>query len=240
MGAGTERVEEELGTLFPGVPVAVLDRDSVRRAGGAAAVLARFSRGEARILVGTQMVAKGHHFPQVALAAVLSADTYLGFPDFRAVERTYNMLVQLAGRAGRGDRPGRMVIQTFQPDHYAVRAALGNDDAAFADEEMRFRRVFHYPPYTRMVQLLVRDRDPRKAAAAAAAAGELLRAHPLAVGVRIAGPAPAPFERLQGRWRWQLLLRSADRRRLHELVRRTVLERPPADLTVDVDPQQLL
>jgi primosomal protein N' (replication factor Y) len=240
MGAGTERVEEELVRLFPEAPVAVLDRDAVRRAGGAAAVLERFARGEARILVGTQMVAKGHHFPQVALAAVLSADTYLGFPDFRAVERTYNLLIQLAGRAGRGDRPGRMVIQTFQPDHYAVQAALRHDDAAFAEEEMRFRRVFHYPPYTRMVQLLVRDAKRERAETAARDLAARIEAHPLAHEVRIAGPVPAPFERLRNQWRYQILLRHPRVKTLHDLLDATIPDKPTAELVVDVDPYDLL
>ncbi len=240
IGAGTERVEEEFAALFPEVPAAVLDRDAVRRAGGPAAVLERFARGEARVLIGTQMVSKGHHFPEVALAAVLSADTYLGFPDFRAVERTYNLLTQLAGRAGRGERPGRVVVQTHHPDHYAIRAALAHDDAAFAEEEMRFRRVFHYPPYTRMVQLLVRDKDRARAAAALGEIHARVRERSAGTGVRIAGPAPAPLERIAGRWRFQLLLRAADRRALHALLREALPESPPYDLTVDVDPQQLL
>ncbi|HEV2845601.1 MAG TPA: primosomal protein N', partial [Thermoanaerobaculia bacterium] len=120
IGAGTERVEEDFKELFPGVPVDVLDRDTARRPGGPAALLERFARGEIRVLIGTQMVSKGHHFPGVALTAVLAADSYLSFPDFRAVERTYNLLVQVAGRAGRGERPGRVVIQTWHPDHYAI------------------------------------------------------------------------------------------------------------------------
>ncbi|MGH9360997.1 MAG: replication restart helicase PriA, partial [Thermoanaerobaculia bacterium] len=148
IGAGTERVEETFAELFPGVALDVLDRDTARRSGGPAAILERFGRGEVRVLIGTQMVSKGHHFPGVALTAVLAADTYLGFPDFRAGERTYNLLFQIAGRAGRGDRPGKVVIQTYHPDHYAIQAALRQDDASFAREELRFRRVFHYPPYT--------------------------------------------------------------------------------------------
>jgi primosomal protein N' (replication factor Y) len=240
IGTGTERVEEELAALFPDVPLAVLDRDAVRRTGGAAAVLERFARGDAQVLIGTQMVSKGHHFPQVALAAVLSADTYLGFPDFRAVERTYNLLVQLAGRAGRGERAGRVVIQTYNPEHYAIRAALEHDDAAYLREEMRFRRVFHYPPYTRMVQLLMRDKERGKAEAAMAELARALRRHPLAAGVRMSGPAPAPLERLRDRWRFQLLLRTASGKRLHDLLEAVLPEKPPVDLVVDVDPQQLL
>ena len=240
IGSGTERVEETFAELFPGVAVDVLDRDALRRPGAPPRCSKRFARGEVRVLVGTQMVSKGHHFPEVALAAVLAADTYLSFPDFRAVERTYDLLVQLAGRAGRGERPGRVVIQTFHPDHYAIRAALSHDDAAFAAEEMRFRRVFHYPPFTRMVQLLVRDRDRAKAEAAMAAIADGLRRHPLAAGVRLSGPAPAPLERIRDRWRFQLLLRAASGRRLRELLAAALPAKPPVELTVDVDPQQLM
>ncbi len=243
IGAGTERVEEDFRELFPGVTVDVLDRDTARRPGGPAALLERFDRREIQVLIGTQMVSKGHHFPGVALTAVLAADAYLSFPDFRAVERTYNLLVQLAGRAGRGDRPGRVVIQTWHPDHYAIQAALRQDDEGFAREEMRFRRVFHYPPYTRMVQLLVRDKDRERARAYIADLAAGLAQHPLARHVRLSGPAPAPLERLRGEWRFQLLVRAADGKALHKLIR-TVLadtpKNPTAALVVDVDPQQLL
>ncbi len=240
IGAGTERVEETFAELFPGVAVDTLDRDAVRRRGSVAAVLERFGRGDTRVLVGTQMVAKGHHFPRVALTAVLQADTYLGFPDFRAVERTYTMLTQLAGRAGRGERPGKVVIQTFHPDHYAIRAALERDDRAFADEEMRFRRIFHYPPFTRMIQLRLEDRDRARGERAIGALARRLAAHPLAEGVRVLGPAPAPFERLRGRWRFQILLRGASGARLRKLVRAATPETHPGDLIVDVDPYELL
>ena len=240
IGAGTERVEEDFREIFPGVAVDVLDRDATRRPGGLAAVLERFERGDTQVLIGTQMVSKGHHFPRVSLTAVLTADTYLSFPDFRAVERTYNLLTQVAGRAGRGDRPGRVVIQTFHPDHYAIQAALTGDDAGFQAEEMRFRRVFHYPPYTRMVQLLVRDRKRERAEAGIRELADALVAHPLGRGVRLTGPAPAPFERLRGEWRFQLLARAASIRDLHRLLVEALPKNPPYDLTVDVDPQQLM
>lgn len=240
IGAGTERVEEDFREIFPGVAVDVLDRDATRRPGGLAAVLERFERGDTRVLIGTQMVSKGHHFPRVSLTAVLTADTYLSFPDFRAVERTYNLLTQVAGRAGRGDRPGRVVIQTFHPDHYAIQAALTGDDAGFQAEEMRFRRVFHYPPYTRMVQLLVRDRKRERAQAGIQELADALVAHPLGRGVRLTGPAPAPFERLRGEWRFQLLARAASFRDLRRLLAEALPKNPPYDLTVDVDPQQLM
>jgi primosomal protein N' (replication factor Y) len=240
IGAGTERVEEDFRELFPGVAVDVLDRDTTRRPGGLAAVLERFERGDTRVLIGTQMVSKGHHFPRVSLTAVLAADTYLSFPDFRAVERTYNLLTQVAGRAGRGDLPGRVVIQTFHPDHYAIQAALTGDDAAFLAEEMRFRRVFHYPPYTRMAQLLVHDRKRERAQAAIQELADAMAAHPLCRGVRLSGPAPAPFERLRGEWRFQLLARAAAFRDLHRLLVEVAPKSPPYDLTIDIDPQQLM
>jgi primosomal protein N' (replication factor Y) len=240
VGAGTERVEETFRELFPAVEVDVLDRDTLRRPGGPAAVLERFGRGDIRVLIGTQMVSKGHHFPGVSLTAVLAADAYLGFPDFRAVERTYNLLTQLAGRAGRGDRPGRVVIQTYHPDHYAIQSALHQDDEGFAREEMRFRRVFHYPPYTRMVQILVRDKNREKAWDGIRELAADIAAHPLSRNVRVTGPAPAPLERLRAEWRFQLLARSAAGRDLHRLLRDVLPTNPAYDLVVDIDPQQLL
>ena len=240
IGTGTERLDERFRELFPGVPVDVLDRDAVRQPGGAATVLERFARGTTRVLIGTQMVSKGHHFPEVALTAVMAADTYLGFPDFRAVERTYNLLVQLAGRAGRGDVPGRVVIQTYNPEHYAIRAALGHNDASFAEEELRFRRIFHYPPYTRMVQLLLRDRDQRRGEQRLRELAEGLQQHSLARGVRFSGPAPAPLEKLRGQWRFQLLLRAPDHRRLQQLLRAGLPEKADRELVIDVDPYDLL
>ena len=240
IGAGTERIEEALHDRFPGAAVDVLDRDAMHRGGGPAAILERFQRGETQILVGTQMVSKGHHFPGVALTGILSADSYLGFPDFRAVEKTYALLTQLAGRAGRGERPGRVVIQTFLPEHYAIRAALLQDDAAFAEQEMRFRRIFHYPPYTRMVQLLLRDRSrDRGLARLAEIAGRISR-HPRAGELRVTGPATAPLERLRGEWRLQLLVRGAQGAIVRQVVREALGEKAPAGLAVDVDPYHLL
>jgi primosomal protein N' (replication factor Y) len=240
VGAGTERVEEDLAALFPGVAIDVLDRDTARRSGGPAAILERFARGESRLLVGTQMVSKGHHFPDVTLTAVLSADGYLGFPDFRAVEKTYALLTQIAGRAGRGERAGRVVIQTFLPDHYAIRAALERDDAAFAEQELRFRRAFHYPPYTRMIQILARDRNRERALGRLEEIAARISGDPRASALRVTGPAPAPLERLRGEWRFQLLLRGASGSAVRTVVRDVVGERPPAGVAIDVDPYHLL
>jgi len=240
IGAGTERIEEQVRALFPGVAIEVLDRDAARRIGGAAAILEKFRRGDTQVLIGTQMLSKGHHFPRVALTAVLSADAYLSFPDFRAVEKTYALLTQIAGRAGRGERPGRVVVQTWHPDHYAIQAALRHDDAAFAAQELRFREVFGYPPYSRMVLVLSRDRRRDEAAGKLAEIAARLARHPAAGQLRVSGPALAPLERLRGEWRYQMIVRSTR----GGVVRRAVAEalgaRSGADLTVDVDPYQLL
>ena len=171
---------------------------------------------------------------------MLHADTYLTFPDFRAVERTYGLLTQLAGRAGRGDRPGKVVIQSFHPDHYAIRAALAHDDEAFIREEMRFRRIFHYPPFTRMVLLMIRHANRERAREAIEELGRALERHPLAVGLRVMGPAPAPFEKLRGKWRFQILIRGENGKRLRALVAAVLPEKPVGDLIVDVDPLELL
>ncbi|HVS65808.1 MAG TPA: primosomal protein N' [Thermoanaerobaculia bacterium] len=240
IGAGTERVEDRFKELYPGIAVDVLDRDAVQRTGSAAAILERFESGRVRVLIGTQMVSKGHHFPDVTLTGVLSADTYLGFPDFRAVERTYSLLTQIAGRAGRGSRPGRFVVQTHYPDHYAIRAALDHDDQAFAREELRFRRTFHYPPYTRLVQLLLRDRNRARGEERIAEIASQLQGHPQAPSVRIAGPSPAPLERLRGQYRFQLLLRGPSGAQLRAMVRDCGLHESRDDLVIDVDAQDLL
>ncbi len=240
IGAGTERIEEAVKERFPDAAVDVLDRDALSRGGGPAAILERFQRGETQILVGTQMVSKGHHFPRVALTGILSADSYLGFPDFRAVEKTYALLTQLAGRAGRGERPGRMVIQTFLPEHYAIRAALLQDDAAFAEQELRFRRIFHYPPYTRMVQLLLRDANRERGLARLTEIAARLARQPRAAELRVTGPATAPLERLRGEWRLQLLVRGAQGGLVRQAVREALGEKPHPGLAVDVDPYHLL
>lgn len=240
IGSGTERIEEELGALFPKVQIAVLDRDAAQRHGGAAAILERFKSGETQILVGTQMLSKGHHFPRVTLTAVLNADAYLGFPDFRAVERTYALLTQLAGRAGRGERAGRVVFQTHQPDHYAIRAALAHDDETFARQELRFRRIFDYPPYSRMAIVGTRDRDRDRGLRRLHEMAERLARFVVPGKLRVNGPAPAPLERLRGEWRFQLVVRSPTGRRLREAVRSALPTRHDPALFVDVDPYQML
>jgi primosomal protein N' (replication factor Y) len=240
LGAGTEKVAKHLGRLFPGVATAILDRDTVRRRDGLRTSLGAFAAGEVQVLVGTQMVAKGHHFPNVTLTGVISADALLGLPDFRAGERTFQLLTQVAGRAGRGEKPGHVIIQTYYPDHSAVRHACGHDHANFIEEELVYRRAFSYPPISRMAVIRFESKHLERARTAAREARQL--ADPLPDGVRIRGPAPAPIERIRGAWRWQLLLSGPNREAL-----RTVIDRIETGTTtrsvrrvVDVDPLSTL
>ena len=223
IGAGTERVALRFAELFPDVTHGVLDRDTARRR-GAAAVVEDMRSGRIQCLIGTQMVAKGHDFPQVTAVGVLSADTLLHFPDFRAAEKTFQLLAQVAGRAGRGDVPGTVHVQTFHPDHPAIRKAAEHDVAAFAAAELEFRRAFFYPPFCEMAAVLVSSPQRERAEEAAAELGSALARQ--GAGLRLSGPAPAPLERLQGRWRFQILLRAPDRRAVLAALEAAIPERP--------------
>ena len=239
IGAGTERVAERFAELFPGVAHVVLDRDSARRRGAGAVIEDILSR-RASCLIGTQMVAKGHDFPGVTAVGVLSADTLLNFPDFRAAEKTFDLVAQVAGRAGRGDLPGTVHVQTFHPQHPALRRAATHDVDGFAVEELAFRRSFFYPPFAELASVLVSSSDRHKADQESARIGELLRGR--ASDLRLSGPGPAPLERLQSRWRFQILLRASKRGALLEALEASVPDRPPAavQIAVDVDPQDLM
>ena len=238
-GFGTERVEEVVSRLLPGVRVARFDRDTTRARGSHARTLDAFREGAIRVLVGTQMIAKGHDFPAVTLVGVVAADGGLGAPDFRAAERTFQLLTQVAGRAGRGEDPGRVLIQTMKPDHYAVTAAAGQDYPAFAAVEREMRRRFRYPPFVRLTSLTVTARTARKAEAAAAELVRNIATPDAPESIEIVGPAPAPGPRPEGFRRWQLLVRAAPaehpalRRRLHRLLESPTLAR---GLTINDDP----
>jgi primosomal protein N' (replication factor Y) (superfamily II helicase) len=209
-GRGTERIEAQLAELFPGVPIGRMDADTTRGKGAHARILSEFREGKTRLLVGTQLVAKGHDFPNVTVAAVLGADHVLGMPDFRSAERTWSLVTQLCGRAGRGDRPGRVFVQTSHPEH-PVFAAVG-EMAAFAEGELQIRGMLAYPPYSSLVMVRVEAADRGAASAAASALVKESRAlaqrYP---GVEVLGPAPAPLPRLVGRWRFQVVLRGKQR-----------------------------
>jgi primosomal protein N' (replication factor Y) len=235
IGAGTQRLERELEQQLPELERIRLDADAVRRPGELAAALRRFAASERAVLVGTQMVAKGHHFGGVALAAVVDADTGLGMPDFRAEERTFQLLTQLAGRSGR-DAPGRVLVQTFQPDARPIVQAARHDVARFLAEELERRRELGYPPFRHLVRVLASGPE----------AGEPLRLlEEVAEGVGGDVLGPAPLLRLRGRHRAQLLAKTGNPRPIAERIARLLAAAAPAmrragvTAVVDVDPQGL-
>lgn len=240
VGAGTEKVAHHLGRLFPEISSAILDRDTVRRRSGLEDTLGAFADGRVRILVGTQMVAKGHHFPNVTLTGVISADSLLGLPDFRAGELTFQLLTQVAGRSGRGTEPGRVIVQTYHPEHPAVLHAANHDVGAFTEEELKFRRAFGYPPVTRMALIRFESPSIDHVRRTAEAAGRCLRSAP--EGVRVRGPAPSPMERLRDRWRWQILLTANQRPPLRRALAQVEILPLPSDVhrMIDVDPLSTL
>jgi primosomal protein N' (replication factor Y) len=241
-GYGTERIEDVVRQLFPGVAVGRLDTDVVREGDPAEEVLDRFRRGDLQVLIGTQMIAKGLDIPEVTVVGVVSADTGLALPDFRASERTFQLVAQVAGRAGRGARPGVTVIQTFVPGHFAVAAAAGHDFEGFARTELDHRRALGYPPFSRVLKLLLRGPDEGRVQAEAARVVEGLRVRcGEPAGVRaILGPAPSPRAFLTGKYRWQVLVKASA-----EGVRRVIAaveaDRPrQVEWVIDVDPHHLL
>ncbi len=241
-GRGTERVEEDISALFPHARVARLDRDTAnpRRM---EEVLAAMRTRQMDILVGTQMVTKGHDFPYVTLVGVLDADAGLHFPDFRATERTFQLLAQVAGRAGRGERAGRVLIQTRNPQHVCLQAAVGHDHARFAAHALAERREHGWPPHTRAVILRFEGRDPDRVAELARRVERVLR-RAGTDGAVVRGPAPAVLEKLRGRTRWMLMLTARSRRplrRLLDAIDRSNLPRAgDPRLIVDVDPQDMM
>jgi primosomal protein N' (replication factor Y) (superfamily II helicase) len=241
VGYGTERIEELVKELFPESRVARMDRDTMRRKGSHEDLLARFSAGSIDVLVGTQMLAKGHDFPAVTLVGVLAADSGLGIPDFRAAERTFQLLTQVAGRAGRGDRPGEVLIQTFVPEHYSLQYAQAQDYEGFFEAERKFRSALRYPPVVSLVNLVIEGDSMSDAAAEARRAATFLRAN-LPEEVKVLGPAFAVRSKIAGRHRSQILIKTT--RRDHPRVRgaiRALLrnEAVARSIVVDVDPMTL-
>ena len=239
-GFGTERLEADLRTRFPAARIARVDRDTIRRRGAIARVLQEVARGDIDILVGTQMIAKGHDFPAVTLVGVVSADVGLGLADFRAAERTFQLLTQVVGRAGRGATPGRAIVQTLYPDHYSIRAAAAQDYRTFFEQEMEFRTSLHYPPVVALINVVVRGRTQEGAIGDAAALVDGVRRR-LKRG-RVLGPAPAAVARIKDEYRAQFFLKSQDRRGMRAALTAALAERP--DLArkaiVDVDPVSVM
>jgi primosomal protein N' (replication factor Y) len=243
-GFGTERVEAELSTAFPQARVARIDRDTVRRRGSLTDTLHRFARGELDVLVGTQMIAKGHDFPRVTLVGVISADVGLGLADFRAAERTFQLLTQVAGRAGRGEDQGEAIIQTLFPNHYSIKLACAQDYKAFYDREIEYRTAMRYPPVIAMINVIVRGRtfDAAMQSAADLASRTSAHSNPSLGKFVILGPAPAPLTRLRGEHRAQFFLKGTSRRAMQHAVRHALKELPEIArrASVDVDPLTVL
>jgi primosomal protein N' (replication factor Y) len=242
-------VEAVLAALLPRARIARMDRDTVARKGALADLLEAWRSRRFDVLVGTQMITKGHDVAGVTLVGVVAPDQTLNFPDFRAAERTFQMLTQVAGRAGRGDQPGRVLIQTYRPTHYAIRFALSHDFTGFAAEEIRYREALGYPPFCRLLNLRFDGLDgARVEKTARAAAAELRAANdrtPRARRAAILGPATAPLEKLRGRYRWQILLKAREPRLLHNLARplldaRGGVRDRAVRVTADVDPYGML
>jgi primosomal protein N' (replication factor Y) len=241
IGFGTERVEAEVQSLFPRARTGRVDRDTIRKRGTLAALLNRFAARDLDVLVGTQMIAKGHDFPQVTLVGVISADVGLGLADFRAAERTFQLLTQVAGRAGRGEQAGEAIIQTLFPSHYSIRLATSQDYGAFFARELDFRRTMRYPPVIAMVNVVVRGKSYD---AAMEAAAQLARrtSERSAGGFVILGPAPAPLTRLRGEHRAQFFLKGTARASMRAALRDALSALPEIArrASVDVDPVSVL
>jgi primosomal protein N' (replication factor Y) len=255
MGLGTEKLQAEIMAKFPDRVVQRMDSDTMDRPGSHARVLDAFRNGLIHILLGTQMIAKGLDFPNVTLVGVINADVGLHLPDFRAGERTFQLLSQVAGRAGRGPRGGRVLIQTFTPEHPCIALAAGHDFGRFVERELEQRRLHGYPPYQRLVRLIVRSLDQEAAAQfaerlagafRAALANEARRSSAVPqqpANVRLLGPAEAPVFRLNGYYRFHFQLQSPSAAQLHRVLREVVaVVRPPSgvEFQIDVDPFNML
>jgi primosomal protein N' (replication factor Y) len=251
LGLGTEKVEGAVKALFPEARTARMDRDTTSKKGALLKQLKALRKGDVDILVGTQMVTKGHDFPNVTLVGIVCADLSLNFPDFRAAERTVQILSQVAGRAGRGNRPGKVILQTYNPEHFCILSAKDQDCEAFYKEEIGYRKTLHYPPFSRLIQLVILGSDQKKTFEVAQSLGkmskDLQKDHDVfRRDVTILGPVAAPLSRLQKKYRCQLLLKGLRAGPLHALVTRLMQASAKAvrdvkvKVIVDVDPVSML
>jgi primosomal protein N' (replication factor Y) (superfamily II helicase) len=246
LGAGSQQGEEKLAEIFPGARIGRMDRDTVRGRYDLEHLLARLHSGEINLLVGTQMIAKGHDIHSVTLVGVVGCDHALSMPDFRAAERVFQLMTQVSGRAGRGDLPGRVVVQTYYPDHYAILAATTHDYAAFAERELKFRRMMHYPPFGALANVLVQSQKLEEAAGWASVLGKYLaQDQNRGATVRVLGPCTAPIARIKNVYRFHMILKSASRKALNEALRGLLAHAaehdvPRRNLIVDVDALRLM
>jgi primosomal protein N' (replication factor Y) len=242
-GVGTEKITESLRRLYPHSKIERFDRDTTRKSGSIARILTRFAMHEIDILVGTQMLAKGHDFPRITLVGVIGADSGIGLPDFRASEKLYQLITQVAGRSGRGAEPGLVVLQSFHPDHYALQSALRQNYQEFYEKEIRFRRLMQFPPYVSLANILFagKQNSPTLAEAREFAKYALAFKND---SMKLVGPAVAAMARLKGLNRYQLLLKSPTRKALRDCLRSALREfrknsKRHSQITIDIDPYSL-
>ncbi|MBV8115217.1 MAG: primosomal protein N' [Silvibacterium sp.] len=244
LGAGSQQGEERLQEIFPGARIGRMDRDTVRGRADMERLLMRLHSGEINLLVGTQMIAKGHDIHGVTLVGVVGADYALGLPDFRAAERVFQLLTQVSGRAGRGDLPGKVIVQTYHPDHYAIQCAAHHDFHGFVERELKYRRWMHYPPYAALANLIIQSPRLEEAAGWSAALGHWFHSTQLD-GVRVLGPATAPIARIKRINRFHLVLKAEKRQSLARALRLALahtdeIQIPRRNLIVDVDAVSLM
>jgi primosomal protein N' (replication factor Y) len=244
LGAGSQQGEERLAEIFPTARIGRMDRDTVRGRGDLERLLARLHAGEINLLVGTQMIAKGHDIHGVTLVGVVGCDHALSMPDFRAAERVFQLMTQVSGRAGRGELPGRVVVQTYYPDHYAIVAASTHDYASFVDRELKYRRWMHYPPFGVLANVLVQSEKLEEAATWSAMLGKWFQ-QATPEGVRVLGPCTAPVARIKGIYRFHLILKAATRKALNAVLHAMLAHAeaagvPRRNVIVDVDAQRLM
>ena len=251
LGLGTEKVEEAIKSLFPEARIARMDRDTTRKKGALLKLLKGLRNHTIDILVGTQMVAKGHDFPMITLVGIICADLSLNFPDFRAGEHTFQLLAQVSGRAGRGDIPGSVILQTYNPNHFSIEAARKQDFMAFYQHDIQFRKALKYPPFTRMILLKISGKDRRQTETVAQEIGTHCqalkkRSKPFSGTIDILGPIASPVSKIAKRYRWQILLKGLNVKTLHRFVHQSVFENRSfmnnrqVKIVVDVDPLYMM
>jgi primosomal protein N' (replication factor Y) len=245
VGEGTEQIEALLKEEFAALRIARFDRDTTRRRGAFEKLLNEFAAGDIDLMVGTQMIAKGHDFHNVTLVCVISVDASLSLPDFRAAERTFQLLTQVAGRAGRGDKPGRVIIQSYHTEHYALEFAKAQNYEKFYNHEINFRREMRYPPFVALINVLIHHEDFAKASTVATELARLVKAADTENSLRVLGPAPAPLARLRGEHRLQVLIKTRFRRQAREALDAALLTLKESGhdlkmINIEVDPVSLM
>lgn len=246
MGIGTERVEMDIKKFFPEARVLRMDVDTTRRKGSHEKIFYEFKNGKADILIGTQMISKGFDIPNVTLVGVILADITLNLPDFRSSERTFQLLTQVAGRAGRGEKPGRVVIQTYEDNHYSILTAKEQDYVKFFREEIKYREIFKYPPFAHLMNIVVSGEDEEKVKNTCAntylACQKVINKLQVKSYNKILGPAPAPISKINNRYRWQVIVKSEEREVLEEIAEYVQNMKYPKDIrvAVDIDPLNIM